>query len=118
MINIPSSNTHLTAYTLGSSPRISSNSNNPSQDQVRFVNNCTEVFDVASWLALNDNITVGMTPEAESALTWFRKRQQQEKQWTKIVQQHTAVINALAAREQAEAALSVVARLCGELETW
>jgi hypothetical protein len=68
--------------------------------------------------ALNDNITVGMPPKADSALTWFCERQQHEKQWTEMVQQQPAVADALAVREQAEAALSVVARLYGELETW
>jgi len=116
MIGAISSSPHLVAYNTGSSPWVGSNPNNPSQGQMRFVNNRMEVFDGANWLAMHDNITVGMTPEAESALTWARERQQQEQRWAELAQQHPAVADALAARDRAEAALSVVARLCGELE--
>jgi hypothetical protein len=64
-----------------------------------------------------DNFTVGMTPRADAALTWAIERQAQEKRWTELALSHPAVADAIAARDRAEAALSVVARLCGELET-
>jgi hypothetical protein len=83
---------------------------------MRFVNSRMEVFDGGVWLEIKPHITVGMTADAESALTWAQERQQQEQCWAELAQQHPAVADALAARQQAEAALSVVARLCGELE--
>ena len=84
---------------------------------MRFVNNRMEVFDGANWLAIADNIAVGMTPVADSALSWAIERQAQEKRWAELAQSHPAVADALAARDRAEAALSVIAKLCGELET-
>jgi hypothetical protein len=105
------------AYNTGSSPWVGTNPNNAFQGQMRFVNNRMEVFDGANWLAIADNITVGMTPVAESALSWAIERQAQEKRWAELAEQHPAVADALAARDRAESALSVVARLCGELES-
>jgi len=116
MIGVASTSPHLTTYNTGSAPWIGANPNNAFQGQVRFVNNRMEVFDGAVWLPMTDSITVGMTAAADSALTWARERQQQEQRWAELSQQHPAVADALAARDRAEAALSVVARLCGELE--
>jgi len=117
MIGITNTSPHLVAYNTGTAPWVSSNPNNAFQGQMRFVNNRVEVFDGASWLAMHDNITVGMNAEAESALAWAIERQAQEKRWAELAQSHPAVADAMAARDRAEAALSVVARLCGELET-
>jgi DNA-binding GntR family transcriptional regulator len=117
MISITNTSPHLVAYNTGTAPWVSSNPNNAFQGQMRFVNNRIEVFDGASWLAMHDNITVGMSATAESALSWAMERQAQEKRWAELAEQHPAVADALAARDQAEAALSVVAKLCGELET-
>jgi hypothetical protein len=105
------------AYNTGTSPWVGSNPNNVFQGQMRFVNNRIEVFDGSGWLPMADNITVGMTATAESALSWAIERQAQEKRWAELAQSHPAVADALAARDRAEAALSVVAKLCGELET-
>jgi len=98
-------------------PQISANPNNAFQGQMRFVNNRVEVFDGSVWLAMTNTITVGMTATAESALAWAKERMEQEQRWAKLAEQHPAVADALAARQQAESALSVVAKLCGELET-
>ena len=116
MIGITNTSPHLVAYNTGSSPWVAANPNHPSQGQVRFVNNRMEVWDGATWLAMHDNITVGMTATAESALAWAIERQAQEKRWAELAEQYPAVADALAARERAEQALSVVSRLCGELE--
>jgi hypothetical protein len=117
MIGAISTSPHLVAYNTGSSPYVAANPVNAFQGQMRFVNNRMEVFDGVTWLAMTDNITMGMTPVAESALAWAIERQAQEKRWAELAEQHPAVADALAARDRAEAALSVVARLCGELET-
>jgi hypothetical protein len=116
MIGAISNSPHLVAYNTGSAPWVSSNPNNAFQGQMRFVNNRVEVFDGTAWLTTTDNITVGMTAVAESALAWAIERQAQEKRWAELAKQHPAVADALAARQHAESALSVVARLCGELE--
>lgn len=117
MIGVISSSPHVIAYNTGAAPYVGSNSVNPSQGQMRFVNNRVEVFDGSAWVGMVDNITIGMTPVAESALAWAIERQAQEKRWAELAQSHPAVADAMAARDQAEAALSVVAKLCGELET-
>jgi hypothetical protein len=124
MIGAISTSPHLVAYNTRNSTWVSAGSNNPaagsnnpSQGQMRFVNNRMEVFDGASWVGMVDNITVGMTPVAESALTWAVERQAQEKRWSELAKTHPAVADAMAARDRAEAALSIVAKLCGELET-
>jgi hypothetical protein len=117
MIGITNTSPHLVAYNTGTAPWVSSNSNNAFQGQMRFVNNRIEVFDGGTWIGAMPAITVGMTPAAESALAWAIERQAQEKRWAELAQSHPAVADALAARNRAEAALSVVAKLCGELET-
>jgi len=117
MIGAISNSPHLVAHNTGSAPWVSANPNYPSQGQMRFVNNRIEVFDGGAWLGTMPTITVGMTATTESALTWAIKRQTQEKRWAELAQQHPAVADALAARERAESVLSVIAKLCGELET-
>jgi hypothetical protein len=117
MIGAVSTSPHLIAHNTGSAPWVSTNPNNAFQGQMRFVNSRIEVFDGAVWLAMHNNITVGMTAVAESALAWAIERQAQEKRWAELAKSHPAVADALAARQQAESALSVVARLCGELES-
>jgi hypothetical protein len=117
MIGTISTSPHVVAYNTGTSPWVGTNSNNPAQGQMRFVNNRMEVFDGANWLGMVDNITVGMTTLAEEAITWAIERCAQEKRWAELAQQHPAVADAIAARDRAEAALNIVAKLCGELET-
>jgi hypothetical protein len=117
VISVTSTSPHVVAYNTGNSPWVSAGSNNPAQGQMRFVNNRVEVWDGASWVGMVDNFTVGMTPRADAALTWAIERQAQEKRWAELAKTHPAVADAMAARDQAEAALSMVAKLCGELET-
>jgi len=117
MIGAISTSPHLVAHNTGSAPWVSTNPNNAFQGQMRFVNNRIEVFDGGTWLGAMPTITVGMSATAESALAWAIERQAQEKRWAELAQQHPAVADALAARQRSEAALSVIAKLCGELET-
>ena len=117
MIGAISNSPHLLAHNTGTAPWVGTNPNNAFQGQMRFGNNRIEVFDGAAWLGAMPTITVGMTAAAESALAWAIERQAQEKRWTDLAQSHPAVADALAARQRAESALSVVARLYGELET-
>jgi len=116
VISAISNSPHLVAHNTGSAPWVSPNPNNAFQGQMRFINNRIEVWDGVAWLTTMPTITVGMTAAAESALAWAIERQAQEKRWAELAQQHPSVADALAARDRAEAALSVVSRLCGELE--
>ncbi len=84
---------------------------------LRYQNGRLEVFDGSGWIMMNMNVTVGLDAEGEEAITWARERMAQERCWVQLAEQHPAVADALAARQQAEAALSIVAKLCGELET-
>jgi hypothetical protein len=117
MINVASTSAHMQAHSATTAPYVSSNPNNPMQGMMRYHNNRVEVFDGAGWIFMSTNITVGLNGESEAAITWARDRMAQEQRWAKLAEKHPAVADALAAREQAEQALAVIARLCGELET-
>ena len=116
MITVASTSAYMNAHSATTAPYVVSNSNNPMQGMVRYHNNSMEVFDGSGWINMNMNVTVGLDAEGEEAITWARERMAQERRWAELAQQHPAVADALAAREQAEQALAVVARLCGELE--
>jgi hypothetical protein len=96
---------------------VNSNPNNPVQGMLRYQNGRLEVFDGSGWIMMNMNVTVGLDAQGESAITWALERMAQERKWAELSQSHPAVADAMAARDQAEAALSMVAKLCGELET-
>jgi hypothetical protein len=118
MITVASTSAYINAYGGAASTYISSNPNNPVQGMLRLQNGSTlQVFDGAGWIDMNMNISVGLNADGEAAITWARERMKQEQSWAKLAQQHPAVADALAAREQAEQALALVSRLCGELET-
>jgi hypothetical protein len=101
----------------GPTAYVNSNPNNPVQGMLRYQNGRLEVFDGSGWIMMNMNVTVGLDAQGESAIAWAIERQAQEKRWADMAQSHPAVADAMAARDQAEAALSMVAKLCGELET-
>ena len=116
MINVASTSAYMNAHGATAAPYVVSNPNNPMQGMLRYHNNSMEVFDGAGWSRISMNITVGLNNESEAVITWARDRMTQEQRWAELAQSHPAVADALAAREQAEQALAVVARLCGELE--
>ena len=116
MINVSCTSAYMNAYGAPTA-YVNSNPNNPVQGMLRYQNGRLEVFDGSGWIMMNMNVTVGLDAQGESAITWALERMAQEKQWAELAQSHPAVADAMAARDQAEAALSMVARLCGELET-
>ena len=117
MINVSCTSAYMNAYGgAPTAPYVNSWPNNPVQGMLRYLNGRLEVFDGSGWTMMNMNISVGLDAEGESAITWARERMAQEQRWAKLAEKHPAVADALAAREQAEQALAVVARLCGELE--
>ena len=117
MINVASTSAYMNAHGATTAPYVVSNPNNPMQGMLRYHNNSMEVFDGAGWIRMNMNITVGLNASGEQAITWARERMAQEHRWAELARSHPAVADALVAREQAEQALVVVSRLCGELET-
>jgi hypothetical protein len=116
MINVECTSAYMNAYGAPTA-YVNSNSNNPVQGMLRYQNSRLEVFDGHGWISMNISVTVGLDAQGESAITWALERMAQEKQWAELAKTHPAVADALSARDRAEAALSVVARLCGELET-
>jgi hypothetical protein len=116
MITVATTSAYMNAHSATTAPYVVSNPNNPMQGMLRYHNNSMEVFDGAGWIRMSMNITVGLNAVGDEAITWARERMAQEQRWAELAQQHPAVADALAAREQAEQALAVVARLCGELE--
>ena len=115
MINVTCTSAYMNAYG-GTSTYVNGNPNNPVQGMLRLQNGSLQVFDGSGWTMMNMNISVGLDSKGEQAITWAHERMAQEQRWAKLAETHPAVADALAAREQAEQALAVVARLCGELE--
>jgi hypothetical protein len=116
MINVACTSRYMNAYG-GPTAYVGSNPNNPVQGMLRYQNSSLQVFDGSGWTNMDMNIGVGLDAEGESAIAWAIERQAQEQRWAELAQSHPAVADAMAARDQAEAALSMVAKLCGELET-
>ena len=116
MINVACTSRYMNAYG-GPTAYVNSNPNNPVQGMLRYQNGRLEVFDGSGWIMMNMNVTVGLDAQGESAITWALERMAQERKWAELARTHPAVADAMAARDQAEQALSVVSRLCGELET-
>lgn len=115
MINVSCTSAYMNAYGAPTA-YVNSNPNNPVQGMLRYQNSRLEVFDGSAWIMMNMNISVGLDADGEAAITWAHERMAQERRWAKLAEQHPAVADALAVRERAEQALSVVSRLCGELE--
>lgn len=116
MINVSCTSAYMNAFGAPTT-YVSSNPNNPVQGMLRYQNGSMEVFDGSGWISMNMNVTVGLDAEGESAITWALERMAQERKWAKLALTHPAVADAIRARDQAEQALAVVSRLCGELET-
>jgi hypothetical protein len=101
----------------GPTAYVGSNPNNPVQGMLRYQNSGLQVFDGSGWTNMDMNIDVGLDAEGESAIAWALERMKQEQRWAELAKTHPAVKDAIGARDKAEQALSVVSRLCGELET-
>ena len=116
MINVACTSRYMNAYG-GPTAYVNSNPNNPVQGMLRYQNSRLEVFDGSGWIMMNMNVTVGLDAQGESAIAWALERMKQEQRWAELAKTHPAVKDAIRARDKAEQALSVVSRLCGELET-
>jgi hypothetical protein len=116
MINVSCTSAYMNAYGAPTA-YVNSNPNNPVQGMLRYQNSRLEVFDGSGWIMMNMNVTVGLDAQGESAIAWALERMKQEQRWAELAKTHPAVKDAIRARDKAEQALSVVSRLCGELET-
>ena len=116
MINVSCTSDYMNAYG-ALTAYVNSNPNNPVQGMLRYQNGRLEVFDGSGWIMMNMNVTVGLDAQGELAIAWVLERMAQERKWAELARTHPAVADAIRARDQAEQALSVVSRLCGELET-
>jgi hypothetical protein len=80
----------------GYSPYI--NMSNPSAGMTRW-NGATqslEVYDGSSWMVISSSVTsVGLTGDAVSAITWAKKKMEEEAELEKLAREHPAVNIAL-----------------------
>lgn len=80
-------------------------------------NQCMEVFDGNSWIAINmDYTSVGLNSDAESLLDWARQKRDEELAWQSLAKDNQAVKIALDNLEQARRQLDVTAKLARDYE--
>lgn len=116
MINAYSSSPHIVAYGSGSLPYVGS-SPNPVQGMVRVNGSSVEVFDGSNWTVVSNQIHVGMSTDANDAISWAIKRMEEERTWEKLAESNSAVKIALDNLEEARRQLSITAQLAREYET-
>jgi hypothetical protein len=116
MIDTVNHSYHVQVKGTTSYPYVPANVNNPMQGMLRFQDGSLQVFDGSIWATMSIRLTTDVSPGFNEVMIWAQTRMAQEKRWVELAEQHPAVADALAARDRAEQALSVVSRLCGELE--
>lgn len=112
--NVTTSSSHLFASMGGSSLPYISDSMNPMQGAVRCTNQRLEVWNGSVWLQLyGNNISVGMTGDAELALNWAIKQaktaaEEDRKRYEieQLAQTNVTVADALNRVKEIEAAVS------------
>jgi len=113
MINsVNSSSKHLYAAGGSSLPYVSYNPSNPAQGMLRLNGSDMEVFDGNQWMKIYaSSANVGLNSEAESAIDWAIKRQQQEKEWYELASSNESVRIALEQLEQSRTRVELTAIL-------
>jgi len=74
------------------------NMSNPSAGITRFNGNTQslEVYDGASWMVISSSVaSVGLTGDAVSAITWAKKKMEEESNLEKLAREHPAINIAL-----------------------
>lgn len=116
--SVTSSSPHLYATGGMSLPYVSSDLSNPVQGMVRVNGSNMEVFNCSGWMTIQQDIaSVGLTGEAESAISWAIERMKQEQHWAELAEKNAAVKIALGHFEQARQQLAVTAQLAREYDT-
>lgn len=96
------------------------NQSNPVIGMMRFntYNQCTEVFDGASWYTMTDAVPmVSLTVSAETAIAWATRKMDEEAEWKKLAEISPAVAVALENLNKVKEQLRVIAHLSREHET-
>lgn len=83
-----------------------------SAGMLRYHNNHMEVYDGNAWLTLGGGSSVGLSSDAEHAISWVLKKMEQERAAQDLAQKHPAVADAIDAVRLAEQQLKTVVALC------
>lgn len=71
------------------------NTSSPGSGAMRYYNGRVEVFDGYSWLPISSGTQlVGLTPEAELLLDWAKKKMEDEKLETEMLEKYPALKSA------------------------
>ena len=111
--NLTSSSTHLVTSSF-STPYVGNNGQ--SAGNVRF--NTTlqqmEVFDGSMWQAISQNVTVGLSWDADNAIRWAQEKMSEEIELKKLAEENAAVRIALENVKKAQEQLKITANLAKE----
>ena len=88
------------------------NMNNPSAGMMRFDGSNFQVYDGSAWLTISGtSATVGMSPNAESAIDWALRKMNEEEEFMRLAEKSKAVKLALDKVNQAKAELKILSEL-------
>ena len=96
------------------------NMSNPSAGMTRFNGStqCLEVYDGASWMILSSSVAnVGLTSDAVSAITWAKKKMEEESAIEELALKHPAINIALDNLKKAKIQLDATIILSKEHDT-
>lgn len=97
---------------------VSPNSNNPMQGIIRLNGSQMEVYDGNTWIALAGSYpTIDLDSMTQSVLNWAVVKMEEERKWTELAKENTAVKIALDNLEQARQQLNITATLARDYET-
>lgn len=89
------------------------NSSAPSSGMVRYKDNNLEVYDGNSWMTMyGGHVHVDLTPDVQSVVNWAKMKMAEEARIQALAAKHSAVADAIAARDQADEAVRIAAALC------
>jgi hypothetical protein len=93
------------------------NMNNPSAGMVRFDGTNFQVYDGSGWMTISGSVaSVGMNPNAESAIDWAIRKMSEEAEVQKLAEDHPAVKIALENLNKAKQQLDATIILSKEHE--
>jgi hypothetical protein len=96
------------------------NMSNPSAGMTRFNGNTQnlEVYDGSSWMTISSNVAnVGLTSDAVSAITWAKKKMEEEAAIETLAREHPAINIALDNLKKAKIQLDATIILSKEHDT-
>jgi hypothetical protein len=96
------------------------NMSNPSAGMTRWNGNTNnlEVYDGSTWMTINSNTaTLGLTNDANSAITWALRKMEEEAKLEKLAKEHPAINLALDNLKKAKMQLDATIILSKEHDT-